>query len=596
MSNPNVTIELLLKDGELQAKLAGVTKKIKTATTSAQSFRLGSGFMRAGGVIVGVGQKLTALAKKFALIGTAAAAATSAVVLWASHAANQIERVQWKFDIIFSDIKEKAQSSAESIAALYKRNVATIQTSMANIGDVLKPVGASQETALHIGEALTGLATSAQEWTLGRYTARRASEAFMKSLVGEKEMLKELGIVIRDQDIKDYVEEQGWGWNQLNRMIATYNMILDRSQDMQKGAAGRIESFSERVIQLKEAFFTLSGAVGDYIEPLVTSVFALAGAVSNKLAEAFSGQTFENAKIALEDIAKAIDRVTQKVENFDLSKWEGTWIKFKQGVVKTIKAMAESLKTIFGVLMISLADTIAFGIVKGVEDGLKSAKGKAEDWMPASAIGRGIFGSDEVGGLAKGVRRLPAVAMGRYMFGATSRGASAKPLGTSATSAVGAELDRLGRNITNAFAGVLDQYDVYPDENGPERKKPERLEGTAETREEAMERTERQRENLRNSIRSAREQLARAQERLVDMQLPDAPKEVSPVSLAGAYDAILKRISGGEDEDLKAARRIQRATETTARKQEALEKLLAEQNTLLTELNSKLPAQATFAR
>lgn len=380
MANNSVRIEIELKDGNALKALKSIDSKLKDTSKKGNSLSLslGSAFK-----IAGVDRFLGLLGRipgMLAKIGTAAVKAFSAFAFESAKVSDELDRVQWKFDIVFRHMRKTANTSAKEIAQAYNRNIGTIQQSMGNISDVLKPIGISEKMALKMSSELTKLSQSAKEWSLGHRDARTASISFMKALAGEKEMLKEMGIVIRDQDLFDYIESQGAALDDVTRAYATYNMILKRSQDMQRAAGDRIDSLSDKLFQLSDAFNrTLKGAVGEYFKPLMKALTDLGIAVSQKMAEILGAGGFEGWEDVLDTITQKVTKLTNVINEIDVS----TWRESLTEIFKDIKARLGNIwkdfwslgKNVITELGQILGQQIAEGLKSGFGFGKKSGSG-----------------------------------------------------------------------------------------------------------------------------------------------------------------------------------------------------------------------------
>lgn len=347
---------------------------------------VGAGLVKLGGaakrLAVGIGGAINSVRRfVFSLKGLAAAVGIGAG-FWAifdfAKTSEEFDRANWKFEVIFNEITAKAQKTAKGIADMFKVNVSSIQSQMARSADVTKPIGMDQETVLEITRNFAMLSQSAEAWTEGRYDAERASTALMKALTGEKEMLKEFGISIKDQEIFDQIKEAGKLITPVNFAIAMYNTILAKTPDMQKAATQRIIEFTGRLSQLREAVEKVKANIGDFFRPMVTSLMNLGAVIGRKFSEWMGSSGFNGWKDVIKETSEYVDNLAARFEKFDVEKLTTAFEKWKE----TFQSILESARDI--VKNITQASSLSEGMKK-----FKDAfVGVAKAFL--NALGRGV--------------------------------------------------------------------------------------------------------------------------------------------------------------------------------------------------------------
>jgi hypothetical protein len=350
--------------GRSAVPLAGAAlKKLGSAAIAA-----GSGFLRA---VTSVKNFV------FSLKGLAAAAGVGAgiaAIFKMSEVADQLEVAQWKFNTVFNEVTEKANAAAKEIADTFKVNIGSIQSQMSRAADVVKPLGLDQEKILEMTKTIGLLAQSAEKWTEGRYDAERASTAMMKALTGEKEMLKEFGVVMRDNDIFDSIQKI-WGkdLSDVNKSIETYNFLLERTKDMQKSTFDRLEMYGERMKQFKESIKTLAGAIGNFFKPITTEILYLGGVINRKLSEWLGTEGFKSWKQLSEDIAEAIKDIASVLEGIDATKITDQFEKLKSMLKDVAAAVGQFFADTFMAVFERIAPIIGEKIKSAVRVGIDLA-------------------------------------------------------------------------------------------------------------------------------------------------------------------------------------------------------------------------------
>jgi len=427
MSNPSVTVELLLNSKKFKVRMAQLNASIKSSRLKT----LGSSF----------GKFNIALNQSLELLGKVARAANLVVagVMKIAEASDQVSKSQWKFDIIFKEASKEANKAASEIAGYFGKHISRIQKSMSTVADVLKPAGASEEQALQLAKSLAILGQGAEEWTQGRYDARTATEAFMKALVGEREMLKEMGIVIREADVKGYIKEQGWAQSELNKMFATYNLILQRSVDLQTSIGSRLQEYGARLMRFQEMWFGLQASIGDFVKPITTELLYLGSVIFEKLSMALDSEKANTWKDIISKAADEIREMADKLDSIDISdlmsKFGGVWDIYITGFKETLGTVMNYMFLKFG----ELGYLIGQELYRGIQDGTKRGAGD---------IAAQLAGPSGLGLAIRGVNAMRS---------------SPELEGLNLEQAMGNALVKVGENINSKMDELFPQkYDVYP--------------------------------------------------------------------------------------------------------------------------------------
>jgi hypothetical protein len=378
MVAPVVYVSVKLATGGLQKSLGNMTKAIKTSFSGIK-VNLGQKSINAaikdlsmlGGVVKRISGLFFQLTKTAMLFGGAMAAAASGIMHFSAKTSDEFERSAWKFNVIFRDIKEGATDAAQRIADTFRVNLPTIQKQMAEIADVTKPLGMGNEMLVEMSKNIATLAQGAVEWTNGRYDSQRASIAMMKALVGEKEMLKEFGVVINDREIFEAIKNAGAAINPLNRAIATYNLILERTPDLQMAAFSRIESFSARFVQFKESVALLFGTLGEVFKPLATEFYNFFATLNRKLSEIMqASEGFKEFKDIANQIADAFKKISEYIENISLESFGADMTALQNAISDFARQLGDSLTNIF----IAVGKALGTAIGKGIYQALTNVE------------------------------------------------------------------------------------------------------------------------------------------------------------------------------------------------------------------------------
>jgi chromosome segregation ATPase len=206
------------------------------------------------------------------------------VVSWAIKGSAALESQQRKTAIVFGD----AIDIVEDYAALNAQALGVTETAYASlaaqIGDILIPMGFQREEAAQLSADLTNLSGALSEWTNGQRSAEDVSKILAKALTGERESLKELGIVITEADIsqrlliKGQKELTGSALQQAKAM-ANYELILEKSKDAQASYALNTDSTTRGISRF-------TAALNIQKENILKAILPAVNALANKWADA----------------------------------------------------------------------------------------------------------------------------------------------------------------------------------------------------------------------------------------------------------------------------------------------------------------------
>lgn len=152
--------------------------------------------------------------KIFKNIGTKIAAALSVAAavkffVDSTKAAIDATETNQKFAVTFDEVSEKAEEAAKNLAANYGLAKTEAKSMLAATGDLLTGLGVQKDTALDLSVQTQQLATDLASFSNYAGGAKGASEALTKAMLGEREQIKSLGIVITEEMMKDELAAEG---------------------------------------------------------------------------------------------------------------------------------------------------------------------------------------------------------------------------------------------------------------------------------------------------------------------------------------------------------------------------------------------------
>jgi len=186
--------------------------------------------------------------------------------------AAQAETVEVKFAGAFYGIEEFANVAVADLTKNYGLSNLQAEQLLANTGDLLKGFGATSAQALDTSTEVQKLAIA-----LGAYNnvpVADASYAVTSALLGEREMIKRLGVVIREADVQQRLLEKG----QSNltgqaKLLATAQATLELATEQSTDAVSKFGDLTEtnafKMQQLNAQVQDLQVQLGTHLLPIV---------------------------------------------------------------------------------------------------------------------------------------------------------------------------------------------------------------------------------------------------------------------------------------------------------------------------------------
>lgn len=173
----------------------------------------------------------------------------------------QAELFRSKAKTVFESSAGQVERWAEANAGAMGLTTSELEGATAAVGDLLKPMGYTAEAAAGMSMQITGLSGALSAWSGGTRSAAEVSQILQKSLLGERDGLKELGISITEADVQSRLAANGQ--KQLTgaaleqaKAQATLQMILEKSTDAQKawsdGTMDGVKDSNEAKASFKE--------------------------------------------------------------------------------------------------------------------------------------------------------------------------------------------------------------------------------------------------------------------------------------------------------------------------------------------------------
>jgi len=112
--------------------------------------------------------------------------------------ATDAEEAVQKFGVVYKDVAVQANASAQEIAKGFGLSSVTAKELLGDTGDLLTGFGFTAQSALDMSVATNKLAMDLASFTNYEKGASGAAQALIKGMSGEREAMKALGIVVRE--------------------------------------------------------------------------------------------------------------------------------------------------------------------------------------------------------------------------------------------------------------------------------------------------------------------------------------------------------------------------------------------------------------
>ena len=226
---------------------------------------------------------LISLSAGFNLVAQAARAVTSLVRIFADiggaaiQAGSDFEEAAQKFGVVFGSVAEESRILRDALARDFGLSTLAATELLSATGDLLTGFGFTDKAALQLANSVNELAVDLASFSNIEGGAERTSRILTKSLLGERESLKELGISILEADVKARVLANGQ--DQLTgtalraaKANATFQLILEQSTKAQDDFARSSSSLANQQRILDARLEDVSVQLGQVLVP-ITQVF-----------------------------------------------------------------------------------------------------------------------------------------------------------------------------------------------------------------------------------------------------------------------------------------------------------------------------------
>lgn len=191
--------------------------------------------------------------------------------------ASNLQETTNKFNVTFSKTKEKADAVAKSLQDMYGMSQNESKKFLSDSGDLLTGLGMTQEKALEVSEAITKLGTDLASFTNIEGGTARAVQALTSGLLGEREAMKALGIVINEEMVTNELRKQGkeklTGLAlQEAKAEATLALALEQSKNAIGDMERSYDSYANIQKRINSRLEDMSTTLGDELLPSLSNL------------------------------------------------------------------------------------------------------------------------------------------------------------------------------------------------------------------------------------------------------------------------------------------------------------------------------------
>ena len=267
------------------------------------------------------------------------------------------EDEEQKFRQVFRSMETEMINWANTFSKTFGRTTVDIHAFTSTIGDVLKPMGFITSEAARMSKELVKLGLDLAAFN--NKSDPDAVHALTAALTGEREMLKQLGVVILDVDVKRKIAEMG---------LKTHTSELRK----QATALATLQLLNEQSADAQGTLEREQKGLTNQVKVLTASMLGLLVAVKDKLAPALAKilSTISDLINGYKTVYKQSEEFRQGIEALTYSA-KGLAISFVAGFTALTKLVQVMIKVI-GILP-TLARRIR-DVIAGTEDASKSTE------------------------------------------------------------------------------------------------------------------------------------------------------------------------------------------------------------------------------
>jgi hypothetical protein len=190
-------------------------------------------------------------------------------------AASDVEEMQAKFNTVFKNVGGEVSKELGNFAKQVNRSRYDLQGMAATFGDIIKPMGFTEESAADMSVTLTKLAVD-----LSSFNNMPMDEAVRRlrgTLIGAHENAADFGVIINENTLKQELMRMGahkltGAQKEQAKAQARMNLLLAGTTDAQGDAIRTAGSFANQMRGLRDNVRDLGVEIGEILLPYATSL------------------------------------------------------------------------------------------------------------------------------------------------------------------------------------------------------------------------------------------------------------------------------------------------------------------------------------
>lgn len=252
-----------------QRELIETESKLKTF--KAQLREIGNANLKALSMqLKEVGAKMTSVGKDMTAKVTAPIVA--GYTLAANYASDYEENLN-KLDVAFGSNSESVKEWANNARDAYGLSKVQATQAASGFGALAKGIGFAEKDAADMSKTLAGLSADLGSYfNVGNEEAAKALEGIF---TGESEALKKFGVVMTDTNLKQFAEDQGLVWSEMDQTEKTmlrYQYVLEKTKDAQGDFSRTSDGTANSIKIFRAAIQDMATAIGTNLLPIITPV------------------------------------------------------------------------------------------------------------------------------------------------------------------------------------------------------------------------------------------------------------------------------------------------------------------------------------
>lgn len=213
-------------------------------------------------------------------------------------------------------VRAFAEQNARSIG-LAKRQYLDLATA---VGDLLTPMGFTQETAAKLSVELVNMGGVLAEWTGGKVSGAEATEILNKALLGERDALNRLGIDIKDSLIQDELKRKGLSdlTGQSLRQAEAL-VTLEQITKQSSNATAAFANNADSLVRKKAEWTARTAELSETLSKVLAPVFGFFIDLGNKAITMLTSLSQGASELFQGNFTKAIDYFTKGYSMDDIA-------------------------------------------------------------------------------------------------------------------------------------------------------------------------------------------------------------------------------------------------------------------------------------